>query len=47
MGKTSIVNTFVNNCFDPMYDETEEDIRKYYKTHDIDQNPTDPRFVLF
>ncbi|KAM3135649.1 hypothetical protein pb186bvf_012320 [Paramecium bursaria] len=47
VGKTSFVNQFVNNCFEPYYEETENDLRRYKKVYDLNQNPTDPQYVLF
>lgn len=47
VGKTSFINTFVNNSFDPLYEETENDIRKYRRVYDINKNPTEPQYVLF
>lgn len=47
VGKTSFVNQFVNNCFETYYEETENDLRRYQKVYDLNQNPTDPQYVLF
>jgi GTPase SAR1 family protein len=42
VGKTSVINSFVNNSFEPLYEETENDIRKYRRVYDINRNPLDP-----
>ena len=47
VGKTQIINSFVNNCFDPIYEETDTDIRKYRKIFDINRNEKDPQFIIF
>jgi len=47
VGKTSIIKSFVNNAFDPLYEETDNDIRKYRRVYDINKKPSDPSYVLF
>jgi GTPase SAR1 family protein len=47
VGKTSIVSNFTSNQFDPTYQETENDIRKYLRTYDIARNPIEPHYVMF
>lgn len=47
VGKTSIVNSFVNNTFDTFYEESEADIRRYLRTFDISRKETDPHYVMF
>lgn len=47
VGKTAIVNQFVNNTFDLLYEETDNDIRKYKKVHDIAQNARDPQYIVY
>ena len=47
VGKTSLINSFVNNSFEPTYEETENDIRRYRKVYDINKNPSDPQFIIF
>ncbi|CAD8051843.1 unnamed protein product [Paramecium primaurelia] len=47
VGKTAIVNQFVNNSFEPQYEETDDDIRRYKKVHDLNCSPTDPQYVVF
>lgn len=47
VGKTSIINQFVNNSFDSIYEETENDIRNYKKVHDLNANPKDPLYAVF
>lgn len=47
VGKTSFINTFVNNSFDPLYEETENDIRRYRRSYDINKSPTEPLYIMF
>jgi len=47
VGKTSIVNAFVNNTFDHMYEDTEPDIRRYIRTFDIQRRETNPTYIMF
>lgn len=47
VGKTSIINSFVNNSFDPIYEETDTDIRKYRRVYDLNRGESTPLYVVF
>lgn len=42
VGKTSLINAFVNNSFSKIYEETETDIRRFRRVYDINKKATDP-----
>lgn len=47
VGKTSLINQFVNNSFDAFYESTENDIRRYIKVHDLSRGEGDASYVMF